>query len=223
MAGDVLASRPSFSSVQSVLQRRRCSFPVNSIISTSPLLHRHSLSFSVHSLNFAIRFSQSSAPRSKFPCNSSTSPGAPGPGENESRIILDAFFLGKAFGEALSERIESTVGEFLSTIGRLQAEQQKQIQEFQEDVLERAKRVKEKAAREATEEQALISESTTVYTSSATNGPSSTSILSGTGTGTPGASSPAASPNGPTTIIDQDHAYRDPLSGVSTDSQDKFP
>ncbi|XP_011083123.1 uncharacterized protein LOC105165718 isoform X2 [Sesamum indicum] len=52
-------------------------------------------------------------------------------GENESRSVLDAFFLGKALGEALTERIESTVGEILSVIGSLQAEQQKQILEFQ--------------------------------------------------------------------------------------------
>lgn len=52
-------------------------------------------------------------------------------GENESKTILDAFFLGKAVAEALNERVESAVGEFLSTIGRLQAEQQKQVQEFQ--------------------------------------------------------------------------------------------
>ncbi|GKA37395.1 hypothetical protein Tco_0723960 [Tanacetum coccineum] len=32
--------------------------------------------------------------------------------------------------EGLNERIRSTVGEFLSTVGRLQAEQQKQVQEF---------------------------------------------------------------------------------------------
>lgn len=52
-------------------------------------------------------------------------------GENESKVILDAFFLGKAFGEALNERIESTVGEFLSVIGQWQAEQQKQVLDFQ--------------------------------------------------------------------------------------------
>lgn len=52
-------------------------------------------------------------------------------GESESRSVLDAFFLGKALAEALNERIESAVGEFLSTIGRLQAEQQKQVQDFQ--------------------------------------------------------------------------------------------
>ncbi|XP_073054935.1 uncharacterized protein [Primulina eburnea] len=74
-------------------------------------------------------------------------------GENESRTILDAFFLGKALAETLNERIESSVGEFLSIIGRLQAEQQKQIQEFQEEVLEKAKQAKEQAAREAMETQ----------------------------------------------------------------------
>uniref|UniRef100_A0A803LAI4 Uncharacterized protein n=1 Tax=Chenopodium quinoa TaxID=63459 RepID=A0A803LAI4_CHEQI len=77
-------------------------------------------------------------------------------GESDSKTVLDAFFLGKALGEALTERIESTVGEILSTVGRLQAEQQKQVQEFQEDVFERAKRAKEKAAREALEEQGRL-------------------------------------------------------------------
>lgn len=52
-------------------------------------------------------------------------------GENESKQVLDAFFLGKALAEALNERVESAVGELLSTVGRLQAEQQKQVQEFQ--------------------------------------------------------------------------------------------
>ncbi|KAI6694470.1 hypothetical protein NL676_022180 [Syzygium grande] len=93
--------------------------------------------------------------------SSSTGPRGPSPGGNDSRTVLDAFFLGKALAEALNERIESTVGEFLSTIGRLQAEQQKQVQEFQEDVFERAKRAKEKAAREAMEAQGLIPASAT--------------------------------------------------------------
>ncbi|KAK1571856.1 hypothetical protein Q3G72_024081 [Acer saccharum] len=48
-----------------------------------------------------------------------------------SRSVLVAFFLGKALAEALNKRVESAVGEFLSTVGRLQAEKQKQVQEFQ--------------------------------------------------------------------------------------------
>ena len=51
--------------------------------------------------------------------------------ENESKVVLDAFFLGKAFAEALNERIGSTVGEILSVVGQFQAEQQKQVQDFQ--------------------------------------------------------------------------------------------
>ncbi|KAJ4956274.1 hypothetical protein NE237_013057 [Protea cynaroides] len=93
--------------------------------------------------------------RTEFPkrslqcCSSSSRPGAPGSGDNDNRTILDVFFLGKALTEAINQRIESTVGELLSAVGNQQAEQQKQVQEFQEEVLERAKRAKEKAARES--------------------------------------------------------------------------
>ncbi|KAJ1427990.1 hypothetical protein SESBI_09384 [Sesbania bispinosa] len=110
-------------------------------------------------------------------CNCSIWPGGPGSGDGDSssKSVLDAFFLGKALAEALNERIESTVGEFLSTVGRLQAEQQKQVQDFQGEVLERAKKAKEKAAREAMEAQGLISKSAaeTKGTDSATSGTSS--------------------------------------------------
>lgn len=105
-------------------------------------------------------------PSLTFTCNFSSNP--PPAGENESKNILDAFFLGKALAEAITERIESTVGEFLSTVGRLQAEQQKQVQDFQEEVLERAKQAKEQAARETMETQGLISNSYAAGTSIAT-------------------------------------------------------
>ncbi|KAK8482302.1 hypothetical protein V6N13_123993 [Hibiscus sabdariffa] len=55
--------------------------------------------------------------------------------DNESKNVLDAFFLGKAVAKALNERIESTIGEFFSVVGRLQAEQQKQVQDFQVTLL----------------------------------------------------------------------------------------
>ncbi|XP_066381304.1 uncharacterized protein [Miscanthus floridulus] len=55
----------------------------------------------------------------------------PKPDDNESKAVLDAFFLGKAFAEALTERVESVVGEVFSVVGQWQAEQQKQVQEFQ--------------------------------------------------------------------------------------------
>ncbi|KAF8088535.1 hypothetical protein N665_0538s0030 [Sinapis alba] len=81
-------------------------------------------------------------------------------GENENRNVLDAFFLGKALAEVINERIESTVGEVLGNIGRFQAEQQKQVQEIQGEVFERAKKAKERAARETMEAQGLVPEST---------------------------------------------------------------
>ncbi|CBI37280.3 hypothetical protein VitviT2T_010021 [Vitis vinifera] len=124
-------------------------------------------------------------------CNSSTNPPPPGSGDSDSRSILDAFFLGKALAEALNERIESTVGEFLSVVGRLQAEQQKQVQDFQDEVLERAKRAKEKAAREALEAQGLIPKSTTAATDSVTSTASTTSAE------TPANSPLLSNPNSP--------------------------
>ncbi|KAI3449877.1 hypothetical protein Pfo_006542 [Paulownia fortunei] len=109
-------------------------------------------------------------PRINFRCNSTGDSGG-----NESKTILDAFFLGKAVAETLNERIESAVGEFLSTIGRLQAEQQKQVQEFQEEVLEKARRAKEQAARETMEAQGLIPKSTAVEISTVNGAATSTS------------------------------------------------
>ncbi|VFQ69681.1 unnamed protein product [Cuscuta campestris] len=139
------ASLPSSSLVSSShpiqskfhLQPQRCSL-VQLRLPKKPLS-----SFNFHSRRLSLR------------CRCNKTPGGSDSGENESKIVLDAFFLGKAIGEALSERIESTVGEFVSTIGRLQAEQQKQVLEFQEEVLHRAKMAKEKAAHQTFEAQGL--------------------------------------------------------------------
>ncbi|KAL8051263.1 hypothetical protein ABFX02_06G136800 [Erythranthe guttata] len=46
---------------------------------------------------------------------------------------LKFMFPGKAVAEALNESRNLSVGEFLSTIGRLQAEQQKQVREFKDE------------------------------------------------------------------------------------------
>ncbi|KAH1154604.1 hypothetical protein GLYMA_18G149300v4 [Glycine max] len=133
-------------------------------------LSKTSVSFCPLFFNFAVPSSKSThieLPRKRgsqntgLRCKCSIWPGGPGSGDSDSsnRSVLDAFFLGKAVAEALNERIESTVGEILSTVGRLQAEQQKQVQDFQEEVLERAKKSKEKSARQAMEAQGLISKS----------------------------------------------------------------
>ncbi|TYH65775.1 hypothetical protein ES332_D06G078500v1 [Gossypium tomentosum] len=67
--------------------------------------------------------------------------------------------------EELIKIASLSCGEFLSVVGRLQVEQQKQVQDFQEVVLERAKRAKEQAAREELEAQRLIPKSTSLSTS----------------------------------------------------------
>ncbi|XP_047068908.1 uncharacterized protein LOC124676941 [Lolium rigidum] len=77
----------------------------------------------------------------------------PKAGDNESKAVLDAFFLGKALAEALTERAESVVGEVFSVVGQWQAEQQKQVQEFQEEVVQRAQKAKERAAVEVVDDK----------------------------------------------------------------------
>ncbi|KAE7997974.1 hypothetical protein FH972_002560 [Carpinus fangiana] len=154
--------------------------------------------------------------RIRIACNSSTRPGGSGSGDGDSKSVLDAFFLGKALAEALNERIESTVGEFLSAIGRLQAEQQKQVQDFQEDVLERAKRAKERAAREAMEAQGLISKPTTERTTPATNHVNS--VTSSTTSATASTNPSSLSGLTPTTLSEPDAANKEePVLGVSND------
>lgn len=68
--------------------------------------------------------------------------------------------MGKALAEAVNEQIESTVGELLSRLGQWQAEQQKQAQNLQEEVFERAKKAKEKAALETMKSEGVIMKST---------------------------------------------------------------
>lgn len=57
--------------------------------------------------------------------------GICGAGDQESKQLLDAFFLGRALAETVSERVGSLLGELLSEIGQRQAEQQRNIREFQ--------------------------------------------------------------------------------------------
>ncbi|MQM07389.1 hypothetical protein Taro_040229 [Colocasia esculenta] len=103
--------------------------------------------------------------------DSRNSPGPGSSGDSESKAALDAFFLGKAFAEALNERIGSTVGEVLSVIGQWQAEQQKQVIDFQEEVVQRAKVAKEKAALEALEGQGVLSKPVMTISDSSSSEP----------------------------------------------------
>lgn len=165
----VASASPPATTLCSSIQSKTQAGVFGNSLSSVPVIPRTLTCSSNLKLNGLSFFGGAKSPR-RIPlqCNSTTKPGPPsGSGDGESRTVLDAFFLGKAVAEALTERIESVVGEFLSTVGRLQAEQQKQVQEFQEDVLERAKKAKEKAAREATEGRGLVPKSSTVNATSA--------------------------------------------------------
>ncbi|KAI8574301.1 hypothetical protein RHMOL_Rhmol01G0343800 [Rhododendron molle] len=220
--GGFWASPPpstTYSRIPSITRKNPCPNPswVPSAV-TPPRLSIENNPFSSSSLKVRpTRFGGVLSNTICFRCNSSTGPGAPGPGEGDSRSVLDAFFLGKALAEAVNERVESAVGEFFSALGRLQAEQQKQVQDFQEDVLERAKRAKEKAAHEAMEAQSLTSKPSTAEVSVVSEVDTTTNSSSVTVAVTSAISPPSSSSSTPDveTKEDTNPTENDPLEGVS--------
>lgn len=52
--------------------------------------------------------------------------------------VLQAFFLGRAFAEVLSEKVEDSVTNALSELGKFDAEQRQNLREFIEEVQSRA-------------------------------------------------------------------------------------
>ncbi|XP_058094698.1 uncharacterized protein At4g13200, chloroplastic-like [Magnolia sinica] len=150
----------SLPSVAPRLKISRCS-PSSSALLCSPLLSANSPLSLNPRRKTGRRFS-----RLVLQCSSNKQ--GFGSGENDSKAILDAFFLGKALAEALNERVEATVGEIFSVFGQWQAEQRKQVQDLQEEVFERAKKAKEKAALEAMEEQGILRKSTAPSTEAET-------------------------------------------------------
>ncbi len=55
-----------------------------------------------------------------------------------SKSPLDAFFIGRATAEAVIDRLENTVSDALSALGKFDAEQREQIRIFVETVIEKA-------------------------------------------------------------------------------------
>ncbi len=55
-----------------------------------------------------------------------------------SKSPLDAFFIGRATAEAVIDRIEETVSDTLSALGKFDAEQREQVRIFVETILEKA-------------------------------------------------------------------------------------
>ena len=60
-----------------------------------------------------------------------------------SKSQLDAFFIGRATAEAVINRIEETVTDTLSALGKFDAEQREQVRKFVDTVLEKAEKQKD--------------------------------------------------------------------------------
>ncbi len=54
--------------------------------------------------------------------------------------VLQAFFIGRALAESISEEIEKNITNFLSEVGQFDAEQRENLRQFADRVLERADR-----------------------------------------------------------------------------------
>ncbi len=60
-----------------------------------------------------------------------------------SNPLVQAFFVGRAVAEVLNERLESTLTDVLSELGKFDAEAREQLRSFTEDVMLRANRAAE--------------------------------------------------------------------------------
>ena len=59
--------------------------------------------------------------------------------------LVEAFFVGRAVAEVLSERMENAFTDALSEVGKFEAEAKEQLRAFTEEVIERANRAAEAA------------------------------------------------------------------------------
>ncbi|MBD2465998.1 hypothetical protein H6G89_33985 [Oscillatoria sp. FACHB-1407] len=57
-----------------------------------------------------------------------------------SNPLVHAFFVGRAFAEAVGEQLEASLTNALSDLGKFDAEQRENLRQFMEQVLERANR-----------------------------------------------------------------------------------
>jgi hypothetical protein len=62
-----------------------------------------------------------------------------------SNPLIHAFFVGRAFAEAIGEHVELGVTNALSELGKFDAEQRERLRQFTEQVMERANRAEEMA------------------------------------------------------------------------------
>lgn len=57
-----------------------------------------------------------------------------------SNPVIKAFFLGKALAETISEKIEDTINQTLSEVGKFDAEQREKLRQFTNEVMAKADR-----------------------------------------------------------------------------------
>ncbi|GAQ77962.1 hypothetical protein KFL_000060270 [Klebsormidium nitens] len=81
------------------------------------------------------------------PVVATSSGGGRRDGDQTSKQVLDAFFLGRALAETINERLGTALGELISEVSRVQAEQREFIREFQEEVQNRAEAELSRAAK----------------------------------------------------------------------------
>ena len=67
-----------------------------------------------------------------------------------SNPVLHAFFLGRAFAEVVSEKVEESLTNALSELGKFDAEQREQLRQFIEEVEARAQRDVDQGATSST-------------------------------------------------------------------------
>ncbi len=67
-----------------------------------------------------------------------------------SNPVLHAFFLGRAFAEVVSEKVEESLTSALSELGKFDAEQREQLRQFIEEVEARAQRDVDQGATSST-------------------------------------------------------------------------
>jgi hypothetical protein len=60
-----------------------------------------------------------------------------------SNPLIHAFFVGRAFAEAIGEQVELNVTNALSELGKFDAEQRERLRQFTEQVMERANHAQE--------------------------------------------------------------------------------
>ena len=67
-----------------------------------------------------------------------------------SNPVVEAFFFGKAFAEVLTERLEDSLTNTLSELGKLDAETREKLRQFAEEVQARAQADKEQTTTTST-------------------------------------------------------------------------